>query len=132
MKNITIVQHADTVTYTFQTWMILKFPCRNVCVMVKIMKKNSSSRKEMKEMPVPRDTTMLKPDSRKMLIAMAAAEMEPKDVSAESGVPVNIIYTMRRGFYTKPKYIGAVAKALQVKVIDLIEDKEVEVKACED
>lgn len=83
-------------------------------------------------MPVPRDTTMLKPDSRKVLIAMAAAEMEPKDVSSESGVPVNIIYTIRRGFYTKPKYLGAVARALKVSVIDLIEDKEVEVKACED
>lgn len=73
-------------------------------------------------MPVPRDTTMLKPDSRKVLIAMAAAEMEPKDISKESGVPVNIVYTMRRGFYTKPKYIGAVARVLQVKVADLIED----------
>ena len=82
-------------------------------------------------MPVPRDTKMLKPDSRKVLIAMAAAEMEPKDVSSESGVPVNIIYTIRRGFYTKPKYLGAVARALKVSVIDLIEDKEVEVKACE-
>lgn len=73
-------------------------------------------------MPVARDTTMLKPDSRKVLIAMAAAEMEPKDVSSESGVPVNIIYTIRRGFYTKPKYIGAVARALHVTVADLIED----------
>lgn len=72
-------------------------------------------------MPVPRDTTMLKPDSRKVLIAMAVAEMEPKEVSKESGVPVNIVYTMRRGFYTKPKYIGAVARALHVKVDDLIE-----------
>lgn len=75
-------------------------------------------------MSVPRDTTMLKPDSRKILIAMAAAEMEPKEVSKESGVPVNIVYTMRRGFYTKPKYIGAVARALHVPVTDLIEDKE--------
>lgn len=75
-------------------------------------------------MPVPRDTTMLKPDSRKILIAMAAAEMEPKEVAKESGVPVNIVYTMRRGFYTKPKYIGAVARALHVQVTDLIEDKE--------
>ena len=76
-----------------------------------------------KRMSVPRYTTMLKPDSRKVLIAMAAAEMEPKEVSTESGVPVNIIYTMRRGFYTKPKYIGAVARALHVTVADLIEDR---------
>lgn len=73
-------------------------------------------------MPVPKDTIMLKPDSRKVLIAMAAAEMEPKQVSSKSGVPVNIVYTMRRGFYTKPKYIGAVARALHVTVADLIED----------
>ena len=75
-------------------------------------------------MPVPKDTTMLKPDSRKVLISMAAAEMEPKQVSSKSGVPVNIVYTIRRGFYTKPKYIGAVARALHVTVADLIEDKE--------
>lgn len=73
-------------------------------------------------MPALKDTTMLKPDSRKVLIAMAAAEMEPKDVSKESGVPVNIVYTIRRGFYTKPKYIGKVARALKVPVADLIED----------
>ena len=75
-------------------------------------------------MSVSKGTTMLKPDSRKVLIAMAEAGMEPKEVSVESGVSVNIIYTMRRGFYTKPKYIGAVAKALHVKVTDLIEDVE--------
>lgn len=74
-------------------------------------------------MSVPRDTTMLKPDSRKVLIAMAAAELEPKEVARKSGVPVNIVYTMRRGFYTKPKYIGAVSRALNVPVTDLIEDK---------
>lgn len=75
-------------------------------------------------MPVAKNTVMLKPDSRKVLIALAAAEMDPKEVSKESGVPVNIIYTIRRGFYTKPKYIGAVARALHVTVADLIEDKE--------
>ena len=75
-------------------------------------------------MSIPKDSTMLKPDSRKVLIAMAAAEMEPKEVSKKSGVPVNIVYTIRRGFYTKPKYIGKVARALKVTVADLIEDKE--------
>lgn len=75
-------------------------------------------------MSVPRDTVMLKPDSRKVLLAMAAAEMEPKEVSSESGVPVNMVYTIRRGFYCKPRYLGAVARALHVNVADLIEDKE--------
>lgn len=78
-------------------------------------------------MSVPRDTTMLKPDSRKMLIAMAAAELEPSELAKAAGISKNIVYTMRRGFYTKPKYLGAVARALKVSVVDLIEDKEAEV-----
>ena len=75
-------------------------------------------------MPVPRDSTMLKPDSRKVLIAMAEAEMEPAELAAAAGSPKNIVYTIRRGFYTKPKYIGAVARAMNVRVTDLIEDEE--------
>lgn len=73
-------------------------------------------------MPVPKDTTMLKPDSRKVLIAMAAAELEPAELARASGVPKNIVYTLRRGFYTKPVYIGKVARALNVSVTDLIEE----------
>lgn len=72
-------------------------------------------------MPVPKDTTMLKPDSRKVLICMAAAQLEPIELAELSGVSRNIIYTMRRGFYTKPVHIGKVAKALGVNVTDLIE-----------
>lgn len=83
-------------------------------------------------MPVPRDTTMLKPDSRKVLIAMAAAELEPSELAEAAGISKNIVYTMRRGFYTKPKYLGAVARALKVSVVDLIEDKEEKVKICEE
>lgn len=75
-------------------------------------------------MPVPRDSKMLKPDSRKVLIAMAEAEMEPAELAVAAGIPKNIVYTIRRGFYTKPKYIGAVARAMQVKVTDLIEDEK--------
>ena len=75
-------------------------------------------------MPVPKDTTMLKPDSRKVLIAMAEAEMEPTELALAAGIPRNIVYTIRRGFYCKPKYLGAVARALSVNVADLIEDKK--------
>lgn len=75
-------------------------------------------------MPVPKDTVMLKPDSRKVLIAMAATEIEPKELAEAAGIPKNIVYTIRRGYYAKPKYIGAIARVLQVKVDDLIEDKE--------
>lgn len=73
-------------------------------------------------MGAQRDTTMLKPDSRKVLIAMAELEYEPADLAEAAGISKNIVYTMRRGFYTKPKYIGKVAKALHVKVADLIVD----------
>lgn len=83
-------------------------------------------------MPVPRDTTMLKPNSRKFLVAMAEKEMEPAELAQAAGISKNIVYTMRRGFYTKPKYLGAVARVLEVKVADLIEDKEVEVKISEE
>ncbi|WP_286080132.1 helix-turn-helix domain-containing protein [Parablautia intestinalis] len=75
-------------------------------------------------MPVSKDTVMLKPDSRKVLIAMAAAEIEPKELAEAAGIPKNIVYTIRRGYYAKPKYIGAIARVLQVEVTDLIEDKE--------
>lgn len=72
-------------------------------------------------MPVPKDTTMLKPDSRKVLIAMAEAELEPTELAQAAGISRNIVYIIRRGYYVKPKYIGAVARVLNVRVADLIE-----------
>ena len=72
-------------------------------------------------MPAARDTTMLKPDSKKVLIAMAEMQMEPMDLAREAKISRNVVYSLRRGFYTKPKYMGAVARALNVKVTDLIE-----------
>lgn len=71
-------------------------------------------------MPPSKDLTMLKPDSKKFLIAMARAELEPKELAEKAGISSNVVYTMRRGFYTKPKYVGAVAKALGVDVMDLV------------
>lgn len=75
-------------------------------------------------MSVSKDTVMLKPDSRKVLIAMAEAELQPKELAAKAGVPVNIVYIARRGYYVKPVYLGKISKALNVSVADLIEDKE--------
>lgn len=75
-------------------------------------------------MPAPKDTTMLKPCSRKFLVAMAAAELEPVELAEKAGISKNVVYTMRRGFYTKPKYVGAVARVLNVSVLDLIEDTD--------
>ena len=78
-------------------------------------------------MTAPRDTTMLRPDSRKMLIAMAEAEMEPKELAAKSGVSVNIVYIARRGYYVKPCYLGKISKALGVSVESLVEES---IKGC--
>lgn len=76
-------------------------------------------------MPAARDTTMLKPDSRKVLIAMAELEYDPVELAEAAGVSKNIVYSMRRGFYTKPKYMGKIAKALNVRVADLVENAPV-------
>lgn len=73
-------------------------------------------------MPTPRDLTMLRADSTKMLVAMAEKEYEPEDLAIAAGVSKNTVYVMRLGFYVKPKYIGKVAKALEVRVVDLIAD----------
>ncbi|MFG6321996.1 MAG: helix-turn-helix transcriptional regulator [Lachnospiraceae bacterium] len=73
-------------------------------------------------MPAARDTTMLKPDSHKVLMAMAELEYDPADLAEAAGVSKNIVYSMRRGFYTKPKYVGKIAKALNVRVADLVEN----------
>ena len=75
-------------------------------------------------MAAAKNTVMLKPDSRKMLIAMAEAELQPKELAVKSGVPVNIVYIARRGYYVKPVYLGKISKALGVAVADLIEKKE--------
>lgn len=75
-------------------------------------------------MSAAKNTVMLKPDSKKVLIAMAEAELEPKELAEKSGVSVNIVYIARRGFYVKPLYLGKISKALGVSVADLIEDKE--------
>lgn len=75
-------------------------------------------------MAAAKNTVMLKPDSRKMLVAMAEAELQPKELAEKSGVPVNIVYIARRGYYVKPVYLGKISKVLQVRVADLIEENE--------
>ena len=71
-------------------------------------------------MPMSKDLTMLKADSQKFLIAMANAEVEPQELALKAGIANNLVYAMRKGYYTKPKYLGAVARVLSVKVEDLI------------
>lgn len=67
---------------------------------------------------------LLKPDSKKFLMAMAEAEMNPKELAAAAGISVNFVYQIRRGKYTKPKYIGACCHALKVSVEDVIESED--------
>lgn len=82
-------------------------------------------------MPALRDKTMLKPDSRKFLIAMAESELDPVQLAQQAEISVNVVYIMRRGYYVKPKYLGAAAKALNVKVADLLEDVPVQSESVE-
>ena len=71
-------------------------------------------------MPVAKDLTMLAPNPRKFLIALGESELEPKELAEKAGIPVNIVYSMRKGCYTKPRYIGAVSRVLGVKIADLL------------
>lgn len=72
-------------------------------------------------MPPSRDYSMLKVNTKALSIAMANAELQPKELAAKAGVSDNIIYTIRRGCLIKPVYIGKVCKALNVKVEDIVE-----------
>lgn len=64
--------------------------------------------------------TMLKPDTTAISIFLADQELESKDLARITGIGVNIIYAIRRGCYTKPKYIGKISKALGCSVKDII------------
>lgn len=66
---------------------------------------------------------LLKPDSKKFLIAMAEAEMNPQELAVAAGISVNFVYSIRRGKYTKPKYLGACCRALKISVADVIESE---------
>lgn len=66
---------------------------------------------------------LLKPDSTKFLIAMAEAELTPKELADLAGISVNFVYSIRRGKYTKPKYLGACCHVLNVRVEDVIESE---------
>ena len=73
---------------------------------------------------MPKYIGLLKPDSKKFLIAMAEAEMNPQELAAAAGINVNFVYQIRRGKYTKPKYIGACCHALNINVEDIIESED--------
>lgn len=64
--------------------------------------------------------TMLIPNTTAISILLAEQELESKDLATKTGIGISIIYAIRRGCYTKPKYIGKIAKALGCKVKDII------------
>lgn len=72
-------------------------------------------------MPPTKDMTMLKVNSKALLLAMANKEYEPKELAKNAGVSPNVVYVARRGCYVKPKYVGKIAKALDVNVEDITE-----------
>ncbi|MCI9369740.1 MAG: helix-turn-helix domain-containing protein [Lachnospiraceae bacterium] len=69
-----------------------------------------------KKMPPSRDKSMLRVNSREFLLAMARLELEAKELAEKAGVSANVVYKARRGCYVKPKYIGKIAKALNMEV----------------
>ena len=81
-------------------------------------------RKEVEHMPIPRDLTMLQANSHNFLLAMAKCELEPIELAEKANVSRNIVYAMRKGCFVKPKYFGAIARALNVTVEELVSGKE--------
>lgn len=71
-------------------------------------------------MPRPRDTTMLRADSQKFLIALGDSGMDLRELSEKSGVGYSTICQMRRGIYMKPWKLGKVCKVLDVKIQDVV------------
>ncbi|MDE7308979.1 MAG: helix-turn-helix domain-containing protein [Lachnospiraceae bacterium] len=80
-----------------------------------------------KKMPPSRDKSMLRINSREFLLAMARLELEAKELAEKAGVSANVVYKARRGCYVKPKYIGKIAKALNMEVEAITEPNSTDV-----
>ncbi len=62
---------------------------------------------------------------RKVQIAMARACMGVQDILTATGMPMPTIYNVIGGKRSmRPEAIGQVAKALQVDVLEILEDSE--------
>ena len=57
----------------------------------------------------------------KIIAAMTASCMSPKEIADKAGVGVNIIYRMRRGYLVKMECFGKVCRALGIKAEDYID-----------
>ena len=50
-------------------------------------------------------------------------KFDPRELAEQAGISVNFVYSIRRGKYTKPKYLGACCRVLNIKVEDVIESE---------
>lgn len=59
---------------------------------------------------------MLKPNGEQLKIELAKACLTVKELAEKAGVSENTIYRMQKGYLVRAKFIGLVAKALEVDV----------------
>ena len=57
----------------------------------------------------------------KIIAAMTASCMSPKEIAEAAGVSVNVIYRMRRGYLVKMECFGKVCRALGIEAQDYID-----------
>ena len=67
---------------------------------------------------------MLKIDSKKLLMAVSAAALTVKGAAEKAGLSVGLVSKMLNGHSVnvRPSTVGKLAKALECKVEDLLQD----------
>ena len=56
-----------------------------------------------------------------ILAAMTASCMSPKEIAQKSGVSVNIVYRMRRGYLVKMECFGKICRALEIEPANVLD-----------
>lgn len=64
----------------------------------------------------------MKPNVKKLLIAMAELEMTTNELCISTGISQSTISKFKSGKNCKPEMFGKIAKALNVTVEELIQD----------
>lgn len=64
----------------------------------------------------------LKVDLKKLELAFARACITPTELSLNNGIPLPTIQGVRQGKNARPATIGRIAKALNVDVIEILEN----------
>lgn len=62
----------------------------------------------------------------KIIAAMTASCLSPKEIAMKAGVGINTVYRMRRGYMVKMEHFGRVCKALGVNAGDFIDYERLE------